>query len=88
MRDADLEVAHLTAQVGVLEQQLAAAKRRCDLGGLAEEKARLGRVYGATRGLRTGALRQLEDGGDVGVAVAFLRAAERLDAEWDATRRS
>lgn len=94
MRDADLEVARLTSQVGVLEAQLAAAKAARDAA--LERHARLGRIYGATRGLRTATIRQLEahlvgaDGQDavrVVAAVAFLRRASMVDAEWDASAR-
>ena len=83
MRDHDLDIARLTTQVGDLEHQLAAAK--ADRDAAFARCARLGRLYGATRGLRVEALRQLR-APRVNNAIAVLERAAEMDGEWDAQR--
>lgn len=83
MRDADLEIARLVTHVGVLEQQLDRAKR--DRDAALSYAARLGRLYGATRGLRTEAARQIELEA-YAIAADCLSRAALTDAEWDATK--
>lgn len=92
MLDADQRIANLVVQVGVLEQQLATAKKRLSDCAAArdaalEHAARLSRIYGATRGLRTASIRRLETG-DAPVALAHLHQAEDFDAAWDASTQA